>query len=522
MLRAVAEVMAQQQLHTWKPQHLSNTAWAFATLAFNPGQSLLAQICLQAEWKAADFRAQQTVNLAWSLATFSYSAMGLLEKLVAHLERRRHQITAESLVTLLWSYATLRCHPWRLMSVLQAEMDVASLPPAALANLLWSYATLGHRPVPQQMVTAAAQVAERKAAEIAPCDASQMVWALATLEHHPGHLLDLLAATVEGSLYSMPPEQLANLVWAYSKLDHFAGALLERAAVATRSRVFEFDLPALSTLVWSYGRWAGQVGFAEEAVSVLNARMSDAAALQHMHMHQAVAQQAAQYQLQSQLRVQMQFAQQMTALSLGPPGQASPPSAAIGATEQVVCGCNETRALSALSFGLSPAAFSPARPMTSSVMQPTAVSAGVLASYSDSTSQGLHQQRNLLPAHAPCALRQPGFQWPMLYPLPPQTPPIGLQQYFSPELGTQRASAFQPQANAKALRALPAETHLSAEHTLYELEGDNGDINGVVVGQGRRERARSYSAPHVATPPRSRAFSSTSDQLSSYASKRWL
>jgi hypothetical protein len=219
--------------------------------------------------------------------------MGLLEKLVAHLERRRHQITAESLVTLLWSYATLRCHPWRLMSVLQAEMDVASLPPAALANLLWSYATLGHRPVPQQMVTAAAQVAERKAAEIAPCDASQMVWALATLEHHPGHLLDLLAATVEGSLYSMPPEQLANLVWAYSKLDHFAGALLERAAVATRSRVFEFDLPALSTLVWSYGRWAGQVGFAEEAVSVLNARMSDAAALQHMHMHQAVAQQAA-------------------------------------------------------------------------------------------------------------------------------------------------------------------------------------------------------------------------------------
>ena len=137
------------------------------------------------------------------------------------------------------------------------------------------------------------------------------------------------------------------------------------------------------------------------------------------------------------------------------------------------------------------------------MIQPTTFSTSVVAPRSDSMILGLNQQLNLLPSHVLFAFCHPGFQPLLLFPPPPQTLSSGVLEYFSPALATQRVSAIQTQACTDVSLVLSAQKQLSAEHTPFDLKCDRGDSNGngVAVHQGRRERARSYSALHAMTLP---------------------
>ena len=552
LLRGIASVMSRQQLNTWKPQHLSNTLWAFATLGFNPGPALIANVCYQCDWKANDFRAQQTINLVWALATFSFSVSPLLEKLVQHLERRRHQITPESLVTLLWSCATLRCHPYHLMATVKAEIDVDTLAPSSVVSLLWAYATLGHQPVPNQMISKAVDVMESRVAELASQDTANLVWALAALGHHPGHLLDQTAAALESLLYSLAPQHLANLVWAYAKLDHFAGQLLEHAATAIRQRMSEFGSKDLSTVVWAYRKWSGQAGFAEEIVAAASARLSveqqemQMRAIQHA---QEVAQQQMQSQWQAahaQVQAQAQarlVQQQMAGMSLGNLSQVQAPAVAAAAAAAAAAAQQQMQQQMGVQYGLSPVGFS----QESSFMMPGAVGGGVAMPMSFQMqpgyqSQGYQDQAGMQPiVQSPAVFATAGTMQPV--------PPPDLEVQPSPQQPKQQLAQRSQQQDQKEKQGQhsdvgsPPQTHRgSGAHEMPQLRRELIEGLGALTlesqrqqqqqdddtsdalregGQGEvvpgRARARSFSAPNVTTPPRSRASSYSSGASSTEA-----
>lgn len=219
--------------------------------------------------------------------------------------------------TLVWAYASLRCHPWHLMSTIADEVDISDLPPSSVSNLIWAYATVGHHPVPVRLLTQTAVVAEVKVADFSPIDICNLVWGFAVLGHHPGHLMDTVALTAENNLQYMGADHIANLVWAYARLDHFAGTLLEKASVAIRSRLHEFEGTSLATVTWAYSRWAGQARFAQDTVNAVSVRV--AADMQAQATIQAAAMAQMQTYNYAHAQAQAQLVAQMTSMGLNNP-----------------------------------------------------------------------------------------------------------------------------------------------------------------------------------------------------------
>ena len=58
-------------MREFKPQGLSNTAWAFAAVSLSD-ERLFAILTRAAEWRVSEFNPQNLANMAWAFATVGW------------------------------------------------------------------------------------------------------------------------------------------------------------------------------------------------------------------------------------------------------------------------------------------------------------------------------------------------------------------------------------------------------------------------------------------------------------------
>jgi hypothetical protein len=86
------ERRAESVAGEFKPQEVSNTLWAYATMGRKPGERLMGLLERRAEVISEDFNSQNVANTLWAYATMGRKPG---ERLVGLLERRAETIVGE-------------------------------------------------------------------------------------------------------------------------------------------------------------------------------------------------------------------------------------------------------------------------------------------------------------------------------------------------------------------------------------------------------------------------------------------
>ncbi|EJK61272.1 hypothetical protein THAOC_18274, partial [Thalassiosira oceanica] len=129
-------------LDSFKPQNLSNIAWAFATAGVSHRELFKKIGCHVAEkGSLGSFKPQDFSNIAWAFATAGVSHMKLFEKLSEAAARKGEFIETQHIANFLWACATVGYTDERLFSaltsVIASKLDKCN--EQQLANIAWTY-----------------------------------------------------------------------------------------------------------------------------------------------------------------------------------------------------------------------------------------------------------------------------------------------------------------------------------------------------------------------------------------------
>ena len=170
-------------LDSFKPQHLSITAWAFATAGVSHpallkkiGDHVARLVTLDS------FKPQELSNNVWAFATAGVSHPELFEKVGDHI----------------------------------AGLDsMTSFTSQILSNTVWAYATSGHFDLRffQRM---ADEATNRKEDFIETQEVANFLWACATVGYTDMRLFSGLAPVIASKLDECNDQELTNIAWAYS------------------------------------------------------------------------------------------------------------------------------------------------------------------------------------------------------------------------------------------------------------------------------------------------------------------
>ena len=98
---------APPKLSEFEPQHLANTAWAFAT-AGHEAPALLDAIAAAAVSHMSGFTPQGLANTAWAYATLGHPAPALLDAIAEEARKRPGEFSAQDRDRMSWAYAAAR------------------------------------------------------------------------------------------------------------------------------------------------------------------------------------------------------------------------------------------------------------------------------------------------------------------------------------------------------------------------------------------------------------------------------
>jgi len=137
----IAERALNNGLSTYKPQDISNTCWAFATLGMlhRPFfKAVSMEIKERFKSKATEhqrFKAQEIANLVWSFATLNSSADGMMENFTPYIlsmcknqegNYNEHSISKffkrQEALSILWSCVVLQQYPSKLLPLLYTAL----------------------------------------------------------------------------------------------------------------------------------------------------------------------------------------------------------------------------------------------------------------------------------------------------------------------------------------------------------------------------------------------------------------
>ncbi|KAK9819771.1 hypothetical protein WJX72_002182 [[Myrmecia] bisecta] len=246
-------------LHRFEAQAVSNTMWAFATLAYYPEGDLLDQIASHAISIMPTFRPQATSNTLWAYAKLAYApSPAMLKASADQLERDLAKSVPQDISNTLWAFATLRHYPGRSLmagAAAQAIITIQRFKPQEIANTLWAYATLAQDPGPGLLDAMAAQMVDR-IAQFRPQAVSNSLWAYAKLGYNPGReMLDVAARKASHMLHQYTSQEIANTLWSLATLEHHPGVqMLDLAAHQIVRRIEQFSPQDIANSVWAFAK----------------------------------------------------------------------------------------------------------------------------------------------------------------------------------------------------------------------------------------------------------------------------
>jgi RAP domain len=216
----------------FKPQGLSNTAWAFAKLNHETPK-LFEAIARAAQVHFHDFNAQGLANTAWSFATMHHDAPALLNAIANAAQVQINEFSPQALSNTAWSFAALKHAIARA-----AQVRINDFTPQNLSNTAWLFATLNHEALPA-VLDAIALTAQVRIDEFNPQDLSNTAWSFAALNHEAPSLFESMARASQVLIHNFNQHGLANMAWSFAVFDMepnffipadspFAQALLSR------------------------------------------------------------------------------------------------------------------------------------------------------------------------------------------------------------------------------------------------------------------------------------------------------
>lgn len=118
---ALAE-KAADKLQDFKPQHLANIAWSFATLGIY-NETLFLRISHQIKQKLKDFTPQNLSNTVWAFAALGIHSEELFNVIADEVELKLQRCNSQCLSNIAWSFAVHGIFPSSLAKALILSMD---------------------------------------------------------------------------------------------------------------------------------------------------------------------------------------------------------------------------------------------------------------------------------------------------------------------------------------------------------------------------------------------------------------
>lgn len=107
-LLTVLAAAVQRQLAAFNPEALSSIAWAWATLAFYPGQQQLDGLIDAALRQLPAFQPQELADLFWALASLRHTPGSRgLDRMVGSVMQRSKAFRPNQLISIFWGSACL-------------------------------------------------------------------------------------------------------------------------------------------------------------------------------------------------------------------------------------------------------------------------------------------------------------------------------------------------------------------------------------------------------------------------------
>jgi len=129
----------------FEPQHLANTAWAFAT-AGRATHALMDEVAEESTGRVREFKPQELANTAWAFATAGHAAPALFDAIGKESAGRVREFVPQALANTAWAFATADHAAPTLFDAIGKEsagrMD--EFKPQELTNTAWAFATAGH------------------------------------------------------------------------------------------------------------------------------------------------------------------------------------------------------------------------------------------------------------------------------------------------------------------------------------------------------------------------------------------
>lgn len=255
LLHSLAE-MSYAKFSTFTPQGLSNTAWGFASVGYNPGAQFLD--ALRQTWarEGHTYIVTECANLLWAFQNLKEdpgieSLRVVSERMLDLPEEDMH---VQTIANMMYSLAQFEYLPHRdtmerledtCVSYLRRPHE--EIAPHILSNLLWAFGTLKYKPG-EEFFSAFNARCLRMVRDFTDQGVSNLICTYANLDVNPGReLLDSFAEACELLMNAFTPQGVANTIWAWAVLDYWPSPELvslyrRRLALMRADKLTRIDL----------------------------------------------------------------------------------------------------------------------------------------------------------------------------------------------------------------------------------------------------------------------------------------
>ncbi|GMI41770.1 hypothetical protein TeGR_g11139, partial [Tetraparma gracilis] len=200
-------------------QAVSNVTHALAKLGLRrEGGAVLAAVEARADWLVNESDPQHVANTAWAFAKLNKDAPAVFSAIDARADWLVNAGETQHISNTAWAFATLRRDAPKLFSAIDARADWLAKEgkPQEVANTAWAFATLG-RDAPN-LFAAIDSRADWLASESTPQAISNTVWAFATLDRDAPALFSAVDERAEWLVKESAPQSISNTALAFTEL----------------------------------------------------------------------------------------------------------------------------------------------------------------------------------------------------------------------------------------------------------------------------------------------------------------
>ncbi len=239
------------ELSITDPQHLANTAWAFAKVD-HYSKRLFDALKEESIRQISGFNPQNLANTAWAFASIDHYSERLFDALKEESIRQISGFNHQNLANTAWAFAKVDHYSERLFNALKEESirKIRDFNSQDLANTAWAFAKVDH--YSESLFDALKEKSVRQLDHFNPLDLANTAWAFASINHYSKSLFDALKKESIKQIRNFNPRDLANTAWAFASIDHYSESLFRALKKESIRQLDDFNSQDLANTAWAF------------------------------------------------------------------------------------------------------------------------------------------------------------------------------------------------------------------------------------------------------------------------------